>query len=172
MPPHSACNMSLMCNSIPRAPPRDGCASLLRGPTNECIHRSKDQWWAACHSMLQCPILETVGWVIAACHSTRCFYFGCNIECRTNAILFGCLFVCTGFFHSCPFFFLVYLLPCQVLRTNLRRHANETTRTTLDCLQWAISEGIGEHLRLTDDKTLGSCTASCVPFGCPQRVLR
>ena len=28
----------------------------------------------------------------------------------------------------------------------------ETTRSTADCLQWAIGEGIGDHLSLTDSQ--------------------
>ena len=51
----------------------------------------------------------------------------------------------------------------------------ETTRSTADCLQWAIGEGIGDHLRLTDSQGESqngkvNCNLTCVCFGkewCP-----
>ena len=49
----------------------------------------------------------------------------CGIKPRTDATLLGCLFLCCVFFHSFAFFFSVYLLPCQVLRTNLRRETRK-----------------------------------------------
>ena len=48
-----------------------------------------------------------------------------------------------------PFCFLVTAHMSNAEDSEPKRN-KETTRSTSDCLQWAISEGISEHLRLTD----------------------
>ena len=54
------------------------------------------------------------------------------------------------------------------------RRNTEPTRSMPGCLQWAVAEGIGEHLQLADAQNQGilrSCTACYMTFGCHQRVL-
>ena len=81
---------------------------LLHARTNGRQHAAALEngirWWVFC-SMAQRPI----------------FLFVCGIEPRTDATLLGCLFLCAVFFHSFTFIVSVYFLPCQVLRTNLKR---------------------------------------------------